>query len=415
MDAWLRSIRQISDDQIVEDPIGVDKIFTFELADPQISAIQASLAGFSESQINDKINSIEVLGGSWPGLVAFMKDYAFWCAMIDPEHPERCFEWYGRCYQSLQKAYSNSKGAGLNLVIKHLTSKILNLFGNNGQRYLDFLSSILIRLLNSVRSEREPVSPTAPAKKDNILFYANMLSRIYFKSDQLVSAGSVYSNMHSVGVILSQFTMAEQVEYRYWVGRYAIYRCDAQKSYLNLQWALDHCLYPSPQYNIIWDWILIPAILVGKLPTRSAFQKNPPSQVEALQAVSLTSHVVKSGKYDLETIRRLRSNAWVKAKNLWPLIEAHLPQLAYRRVLQRIQIHTDSRRIPFELTSKLIGLDDPNLIVTEGIICELTSRNLITCNVLPQSLQCIFKKTNAFPPLVDVNKAYTKDEAWMSH
>ncbi|GMM49306.1 Thp1 protein [Starmerella bacillaris] len=424
METWLSYVGKLNESQVVTSPDLLGQLFSVDLTSPQVASIQRSLVGQSVASIEIAVDNARILP-TFNRFNSIVKNYLLFCKNINPQNPRRCFDLYGNLFVSLQNVYADQRGCCLNVVLRNVINEIYSLLNNsdlqsdktNSFEYFEWFAAGLLRLFNAVRSEREPVPIDAPSKKNNVLFYACMISRAYFKSNQFVSAGNVFSNMHSVGVKLAQFPACQQVEYRFWLGRYMLYLEDVNLAFLHLDWAYQHCLDNTFQKLLILDWLVVPSILVGRLPTSLVIsQLNEHAQTIITQLIDW----LKSGKLSKNYADIINNNPWIQARHLGPLLLLKLPLLVYRRGLKRLQLILNSSKIRLDDASLAFNLDasiDPDLVITEGICDALICNDYMKGKILPATQSVVLRITDCFPNTLTVSgpkRSLPRRDHWMS-
>lgn len=415
MEQWLPYVCGLKETQVVANPDLLAQLFTLDLSAPQVSSLQQSLSALSDDQVCGQVDDANVQP-SFPRFSGVVKAYLLFCKYIVAQAPAECFDLYAKFFVSLQQVYTDQRGCCFNVVLRTTIREIWRWFRHASKDHLEWFAAGLLRLFNAVRSEREPLPANVPSKKSNVLFYACMISRAYFRSAQFVSAGNVFNNMHSVEIRFSQFSLSEQVEYRFWLGRYLLYQEDVCLSFTHLDWAYNHALSRSFQKQLCLDWLVVPSILVGRLPTEAVLQQLVPEAADICrQLVQWLKHGVLPADYT----RTVRTNAWIAARSLAPTVLGRLPLLVYKRGLKKVhallggdnKLALDHAQSAFRLRA------DPQLVLTESICGALMSAAQLKGNVLPLSRTVVLKSTGCFPRALDANaqrRALPARDGWMS-
>jgi len=413
MDKWLRFFQDASENQILENPEAIAQMFSLDVGTPHVAVIQANLSQSSEGEINRTVEQANVMKGDWPGFVSLCKAYIHWCVNVDPANPGNSFESFAKVFLALQQAFANVRGSCLNILIQHVVWTMERLFMNRGKLHVEWIAAGILKLFNSVRSERE-LPAFGISKKDNILFYANMISRVYFKSEQFVSAGNVFKNMYSLDVRFSQFPLSQQVEYRYWVGRFCIYANQLEQAYMHLNWAWSKCNSNQPQYFLILNWLVLPSVLIGRIPSAALLSL---LSREAQDAVSTVAQAMKTGQYPPHLVEVLQHNPWIQSRHLRPIVEAHLPILVFRKGIHRLIKLSGLDRLPLQLCRSACHFtvaDDPDLVLTEAVCIELISKGLMKGNLLPRSGLVALKSRGSIPSLSEYyDLRLPERESWL--
>lgn len=419
MDTWLQFVKKQPEQDLLVSKTLLAELFTLDCTNPQVASIQSSVQHLSEQQISNAVEEAQLLDDNWPGFVALSKAYLIWCAFINPSAPETCFHQYAGVYLALQQAYANNRGACLNLVVRNITREIFRFFAKSGKDQLEWVASGLLKLFNAVRGERELPPKNMPSKRENAVFYANMISRAYFKSEQFVSAGNVFNNMHSLGISLKNFPASEQVEYRFWLGRYYLYCEDINLAFMHLNWAFEHCLWGTTQALLILDWLIVPSILVGRPPKVSTLSQllNSHDLLTAVHELNLT---LRKGAFTSNYHQAVLENPWIAARHLRPILLKLMPILTCRRGIKLLIQLSGMEKPNLQLVQRAVGLNlelDPDFLEAESICETLISQGMLKGNVLSISQTLVVKSQGSVPPLLEVNQVLTRPlshrEHWM--
>lgn len=419
MEKWLQFVKNQPEQDIFVSTKLLANLYTLDCANPQVASIQASVSHLSEHQIGKAVEDAQLFNHKWPGLVALTKAYFIWCAYVNPSAPETCFNQYAGVYLTLQQAYAHHRGACLNLVVRNTTKQIFRLFAKLGKSQLEWIASVLLKLFNAVRGERDLPPIHMPSKRDNAVFYANMISRAYFGSEQFVSAGNVFNNMHSIGLSLKKFPASEQVEYRFWLGRYLLYCNEVSHAFVHLNWAFENCLQGTTQELLILEWLVVPSILVGRPPLMSTLSQLLKSQDLLIAAQELIM-TLKKGAFSPDYSQAVLNNPWIAARHFRPILLKKMPILTFRRGIMLYIRLSGMEKHNLKLVRGAFGLDekmDPDLLEVESICETLISQGMLKGNLLPISQTLVVKSQGSVPPLLEVNQVLTRPlpqrERWM--
>lgn len=106
-------------------------------------------------------------------------------------------------------------------------------------------AKLVFNLLSKAIQDRT----TGPdSRKVVVFFIANLLLKLYFRL-HIVGPGqfdSISRNIISSGVRFSEYHRADQVGYRYYLGRYYLSQQQYRRARSHLLWAFDHCTNSSP-------------------------------------------------------------------------------------------------------------------------------------------------------------------------
>ncbi|ANB14544.1 Thp1p [Sugiyamaella lignohabitans] len=437
VDLWLTRVKEIS---LIETPVKessslLGELFSVDIQNPQVSSLQNDILD-NGININQKVDAVDIYDGDWPGFVELTKSYLLFCRDVDPSNMVESFYSYGQFLSDLQTAFSNVRGAILEETV-YITTKVvvpqaLSLDSQDSQFEMirtSFLASVLLKIFNSIRGEKSVGEPLT--KKTVIIFVATVLCRLYFKLDQPANCASVFSNIHTANIRFSLYSLAQRVEYRYWLGRFYLNKNQLSHSYNHLLWSFKNCHSSSPNKRLILLYLLAPAILLGKIP-----------RYELLQAYNLDSiywpliHSIKRANYQ-QFMTHLESNeAFFYDHRILVLLQSRSVIILYRMILWRLVITSRQLANNDEKAASLVSFPNlqiavrlsmgsffPQSAVTddyqfiESIAVSLISQGFVKANIYPRMKLIRLKPINALPPVHDVHNAnelnLTGRERWM--
>lgn len=418
--AWLSQLGSFREDAVtqVESARRIAHLFTVDVSVPNVAILQNDLWDGHIDEVK-AVDEANVFGGEWPGMTALAKGYLEFCKQVNPQDLLGSFASFAKFYTALQAAYSSSYGALLNDVVV-ATTRYMNQIFHGQSAELAWIASVLLRIFNSVRSEKLAGAEASMSntKRRILLFSGATLCRLYFAVGQYVSSKNVFSNINTAQAQLSSFPIAQQVEFRYWLGRYQLNRSEHLEAFKNLFWAYTRCLRDSPNKRVILSYLLVPSILVGRLPSPQLLEA---SGVGAHLHPIITS--LKAGTME-PYLSTVKNNEWLSACRLDSVLRVHMPLLIYRRAVKRLYMIMNCpitlSLASIEVCLRLCGAEalSEDCILAETVCVALINANYLKAQLLPQQATILFRRGGAWPSMLEVTQAMNLDMegeyAWLN-
>ncbi|XP_002128926.2 PCI domain-containing protein 2 [Ciona intestinalis] len=238
-------------------------------------------------------------------------------------------------------------------------------------------------------------SAIAVSKKWGMLFLVNQLFKIYFRIGKLHLCKPLIRAIESSS-IKEQFTLAQRVTYKYYVGRKAMFDSNFVMAEEYLSFAYNNC-HSSCKKNLRMVLIyLIPVkMLLGRLPTLELLHQHDLNQFADIVRAVRTGHV------------QLLNEALIKNETFYIqtgvyLILEKLRAITYRTLFKRVGHMLGTHLIPLQALLEALksqGIDDIDMDETECIVAGLIFNGNIRGYISHQHKKLVVSKVNAFPPI----------------
>ncbi|CEI99550.1 hypothetical protein RMCBS344292_13636 [Rhizopus microsporus] len=267
----------------------------------------------------------------------------------------------------------------------------------------NIIARLLTRVFNIMLADRSPIGTS---KRQGIFRVTNMAFKVYFKLNTTRLCQTFMSNIETGGVDLSLYPISDQVTYKYYLGRYALYDIRLQQAYDHLQFAFEHCGKDHWHNKRVILHYLIPAgIMMGYFPKKEYLIKyNLHNQywplIQALKKGDIASYLHHlyvyidyfKGKYN---VLLLRDRGIV---------------LAWRCLVRRLYtIRKSTQATPFltfnECVKAFNFAERTNRFTIPEIECmlvSLVSQGYIRGYLHHQKQRLVLSKVNPFPPISKV-------------
>jgi len=235
-------------------------------------------------------------------------------------------------------------------------------------------------------------------KRWGMLYLVNQLFKIYFRINKLHLCKPLIRAIDA-SQFRDQFSLSQQVTYRYYVGRKAMFDSDFKSAEEYLTYAFEHCPRACRSNKRLILIYLIPVkMLLGHLPTPSLLHK-----YDLLQFAEVVL-AVREGNL-LRLNRALEQHeAFFIGCGVYLILEK-LRVTVYRNLFKKVTLLMKVHQIPIAAyleALKFMQVEDIDLDETQCLIANLIFENKIKGYLSHVHQKLVISKQNAFPPLASV-------------
>lgn len=232
-------------------------------------------------------------------------------------------------------------------------------------------------------------------KKLGMLNLVNQLLKVYFRINKLHLCKPLIRAIDS-SPFKDQFPLAQQITYRYFVGRKAMFDSDYRSADEFLSFAFENCHRKSIKNKRLILTYLVPVkMLLGFMPSRQLLQK-----YDLMQFWDLVSTVKNGDLRGIDEVMDLHENFFIKA-GIYLIVEK-LKITAYRNLFRKVYLVENSHQIDilnFQAALQVMGQEDVDSDETQCIVANLIYDGKIKGYISYQHKKVVVSKQNAFPPL----------------
>ncbi|CDS13172.1 hypothetical protein LRAMOSA05350 [Lichtheimia ramosa] len=329
-------------------------------------------------------------------------------------------------YSALVPVFSSSEGVYLVDYIKSFSSQLVSLAFlvdkeqrlRGKSRKSNGAARLLSKVFNIMLADRAPFSES---KRQGIIHITNLAFKIYTKLDNIRLCQTFISNLRTGGVDVTGYSMAEQVTYRYYMGRFQFYQNNLKKADEHFTFAFRHC--PGKMWHnkrLILEFLIPTRMILGRMPSDELlhhYQLTDPY-------MSLKYALIKGDIYtylgildqNVEYFTRTFSYLVLRGRGL---------VLVWRSLLRRAFILTRSSSDDLKMSYKTcydalrMSSRDPNIDLydVECMLVSLISQGYIRGYLHHQQQRLICSKTNPFPMISQVRlyKEHYNDDLMQHH
>ncbi|RZC42972.1 PCI domain containing protein [Asbolus verrucosus] len=236
-------------------------------------------------------------------------------------------------------------------------------------------------------------------KRIGMLALVNQLFKVYFRINKLHLCKPLIRAIES-SPFKESFSLSQQITYRYFVGRKAMFDSDYKVADEYLTYAFENCHKLSKKNKTLILIYLVPVkMLLGYIPSKEVLQK-----YDIVQLWDLVQAVCQGNLKAFDEIMEKHETFFIKCGIY--LIVDKLKIIAYRNLFKKVYLILNTHQIPIEaLQTALVylGQNDVDLDETECIVANLIYEGKIKGYISHQHRKVVVSKQNPFPPLTSLS------------
>ncbi|NWW90517.1 PCID2 protein, partial [Rhynochetos jubatus] len=294
------------------------------------------------------------------------------------------------------------------LPIMYAVALDLRIFANNADQQLvkkgkskvgDMLEKAAELLMSCFRvCASDTRAGIEDSKKWGMLFLVNQLFKIYFKINKLHLCKPLIRAIDSSN-LKDEYSMAQRVTYRYYVGRKAMFDSDFKQAEEYLSFAFEHC-HRSSQKNkrMILIYLLPVKMLLGHMPTVQLLKK-----YDLMQFAEVTKAVSEGNLLLLNDALTKHETFFIRCGIF--LILEKLKIITYRNLFKKVYLLLKTHQLSldaFLVALKFMQVDDVDIDEVQCILANLIYMGHIKGYISHQHQKLVVSKQNPFPPLSTV-------------
>ncbi|KAL1124743.1 hypothetical protein AAG570_001365 [Ranatra chinensis] len=232
-------------------------------------------------------------------------------------------------------------------------------------------------------------------KKWGMLSLVNQLFKLYFRINKLHLMKPLIRAIHS-SPLKDKFPLSQQITFKYYVGRKAMYDSDYTQANDYLTFAFQHCHKKSWKNKRLILIYLVPVkLLLGYLPTIKVLKK-----YDLLQLWEICEAVRSGNAKQLSAAMVTHQQFFIKC-GIYLILE-RLKSVTYRNLFKKVYIVVKNPVITLEyLLIALRMMDSPDVELEEAncILANLIYEGKIKGYISHSHQKVVLSKTDAFPKL----------------
>ncbi|XP_077300020.1 PCI domain-containing protein 2 isoform X2 [Arctopsyche grandis] len=232
-------------------------------------------------------------------------------------------------------------------------------------------------------------------KRLGMLNLVNQLFKVYFSINKLHLCKPLIRAIES-SAFKDHFSISQQITYRYFVGRKAMFDSDYKSADEYLTFAFENCHRRSIKNKRLILIYLVPVkMLLGFMPSRKVLQK-----YDLLQFWELVEAVKQGNLKQIDTVMDKHQSFFIRA-GIYLIVEK-IKILAYRNLFRKVYLIENTHQIPvssLQAALKFTGQGDVGLDETQCIVANLIYDGKIKGYISFQHRKVVVSKQNPFPSL----------------
>lgn len=238
-------------------------------------------------------------------------------------------------------------------------------------------------------------------KRHGMLHLVNQMFKVYFRINKLHLLKPLIRAIESLS-FKESFPLSQQITYKYFVGRKAMYDSDYKTSDEYLTFAFNYCPRKFVKNKRLILIYLVPVkMLLGYMPRRETMQKYNVPQFHEL------SCALKQGNVRLFDDVMQKYEAFFIDTGIYIIVEK-LKIIAYRNLFKKVHLILQTHQIDLQhfLTAlKFVGEEDITMDETHCIVANLIAEGRIKGYISYQHNKLVVsKQTSPFPSLNSSDK-----------
>ncbi|XP_035249167.1 PCI domain-containing protein 2 [Anguilla rostrata] len=306
--------------------------------------------------------------------------------------------------QSFLKAFQAHKEENWALPVMFAVALDLRIFANNAEQQLqkgkgkqgDMLEKAAEQLMSCFRvCASDNRAGIDDSKKWGMLFLINQLFKIYFKINKLHLCKPLIRAIASSN-LKDEYSMAQRVTYKYYVGRKAMFDSDFKQAEECLSFAFHHC-HRSCQRNkrLVLIYLLPVKMLLGHMPTNQLLRK-----YDLLQFSDVTKAVSEGNLLLLNEALAKHETFFIRCGIF--LILEKLKIITYRNLFKKVYQLLKTHQLPldaFLVSLKMMQVEEVDIDEVQCILANLIYMGHIKGYISHQHQKLVVSKQNPFPSL----------------
>ncbi|XP_068631187.1 PCI domain-containing protein 2 homolog [Battus philenor] len=232
-------------------------------------------------------------------------------------------------------------------------------------------------------------------KRLGMLNLVNQLLKVYFRINKLHLCKPLVRAIDS-SPFKAQFPLAQQITFKYFVGRKATFDSDYKAADEHLSYAFKHCHRKSSKNKRLILTYLVPVkMLLGFMPSQLLLEK-----YDLMQFWDLVSAVKDGNLRGIDQVMDEHESFFIKA-GIYLIVEK-LKIIAYRNLFRKVYLLENTHQIEiasFQAALQIMGQEDVDSDETQCIVANLIYDGKIKGYISYQHKKVVVSKQNAFPPL----------------
>ncbi|OXU30665.1 PCI domain-containing protein 2 [Nasonia vitripennis] len=232
-------------------------------------------------------------------------------------------------------------------------------------------------------------------KRWGMLALVNQLLKVYFRINKLHLCKPLIRAIES-SAYRDQFSLAQQITYKFFVGRKAMFDSDYKAADEYLTYAFQHCHKKSKKNKRLILMYLIPVkMLLGYIPKYDLLKK-----YNLMEFWDLIEAVKKGNLQMLDEVMN-KQGAFLINAGIYLIVEK-LKLIAYRNLFKKVYLVLNTHQIDIQsllCALKMYGRNDIDMDETECLVGNLIYDGKIKGYISHQHKKLVISKQNPFPRL----------------
>ncbi|GAB1864053.1 CSN12-like protein [Camponotus japonicus] len=197
-------------------------------------------------------------------------------------------------------------------------------------------------------------------------------------------------------LLKDHFALAQQITYKFFVGRKAMFDSNYKIADEYLTYAFEHChIQCTKNKRLILTYLVPVKMLLGYMPKQNLLEK-----YNLMEFWELMESVRKGDLRSLEGVMAKHEIFFIDA-GIYLIVEK-LKLIAYRNLFKKVYLALNTHQIPVQsllIALQINGMEDIDMDETECLLANLIYEGKIKGYISYQHKKLVISKQNPFPPL----------------
>ncbi|OBZ84820.1 hypothetical protein A0J61_07135 [Choanephora cucurbitarum] len=247
-----------------------------DLNNPTVQSLISELVQKTNAQLEMAVNGI--LEDTSIALSDAVYHYLLLLKQIDQPDLAQVFEAFASFYSTLIPVLNGADTLYQVPLIKNLSTRLVQLAfevdqtGLKGKaRKANTAARLLSKVFNIMLADR---SSMESSKRQGIFHITNLAFKVYFRLNSIRMCQTFINNIRSGEIDISLFPISQQVTYKYYIGRYALYHGRLKQAQDCLLFAFQKCqAHHWHNKRMILHYLIPTRIILGHLPSMQLLEE----------------------------------------------------------------------------------------------------------------------------------------------
>lgn len=410
-----------------------------------IPLLQPALQELDDKQLDSIVENRHLFDGNWPAFETVVQRYLIYVRDVDPWSLLDSVNLMIGFYESVSIALNNKNYNAHLMTLTYETTHLLipltklvdgkmMQINNRTDDFprLSYLSTVMLKALNNVRSSPDLDSPSNRYKVHVLIYMSVALCNTYIYIGSPILCNNVFSNINVLKLDRRTIAKAQLIKYRFVLAKFHLLQSQYSLAFSHFEWCFLNLPQTSPTSYLgaVLKYLIPCGMLVGRLIDMKLVQTMVGNDMEGQQLIQLYSQLIppyKQGNLQEFTSKVQANRAYFKGLGLLVGFLQRIRVIILRNLAKKV--YTITGKLQFDslktaLTLSVVPSKDSQWFYeigpvddqfTENVLVSLIDGNFVRAKVTPSHLVILSKK-DSFPSIYKTYQVkYVKpsSESWL--